>query len=81
MELEVTEKIRAGRYERSDGSTIYRNSCRDRVLEARVERVDLKIPKLREGSYFPSMLKPRCRAERALVSVIQEAYIHGTSTH
>lgn len=58
------------RYERSDERTIYGNGYRDRVLETRVGRVDLKIPKLREGSYFPSMLEPRLRAEKALVSVI-----------
>lgn len=80
MELEVAEKIRAERYERSDERTTYRNGYRDRALETRVGRVDLKIPKLREGSYFPSMLEPRRRAEKALVSVVQEAYVHGVST-
>lgn len=80
MELEVAEKIRAERHERSDERTTYRNGYRDRALETRVGRVDLKIPKLREGSYFPSMLEPRRRAEKALVSMVQEAYVHGVST-
>lgn len=80
MELEVAEKVRAERYERSGERTTYRNGYRDRALETRVGRVDLKIPKLREGSYFPSMLEPRRRAEKALVSVVQEAYVHGVST-
>lgn len=57
------------RYERSDQRSTHRSGCRDRVLETRAERVNLKVPKLREGSYFPNMLEPRRRAERALVRV------------
>src|SRR5690606_40917147 len=48
--------------------------------ETRVGPVNLRIPKLREGSYFPSLLEPRRRAEKALVAVVQEAYVHGVST-
>lgn len=80
MELEVSEKIGAERYERNDRRTTYRNGYRLREWETRVGTVNLRIPKLREGSYFPSFLEPRRLAERALVAVIQEAYVHGVST-
>ncbi len=80
MESEVTELLGAAPWERSDGRRGYRNGSRQRDWDTRLGRVSLQIPKLREGGYLPSFLEPRRRAERALVSVIQEAYVHGVST-
>lgn len=80
MELEVAVKTGADRYERTNDRKVYRNGYRDRLWDTRVGRIDLKVPKLREGSYFPSLLEPRRRAEKALLTVVQEAYIHGVST-
>jgi putative transposase len=80
MEIEVKQQIGAGRYERTEDRTTYRNGYRDREWQTRVGEVPLKIPKLREGSYFPSLLEPRRQAEQALLSVIQQAYIQGVST-
>lgn len=80
MELEVSKQIGASLHERSSERQTYRNGYRDRAWETRVGTVNLRIPKLREGSYFPSLLEPRRRAEKALVSVVQEAYVHGVST-
>ena len=80
MELEVRDKIGAQRYERSDRRTTYRNGYRLREWETRVGTVNLRIPKLGDGSCFPSFLEPRRLAERALVAVFQEAYVHGVST-
>jgi len=80
MELEVESQIGAGRHERSDTREAHRNGYRERSLETRVGTMNLKIPKLRSGSYYPSFLEPRRRSEQALVSVIQEAYVKGVST-
>mgnify|MGYP006274142011 CR=1 FL=1 len=80
MEFEVDGVVGAGRHERSESRTTYRNGHRDRTLETRLGSLDLKIPKLRQGSYFPGFLEPRKTAERALVAVIQEAWIQGVST-
>ena len=80
MELEVKEKAGAGLYERSQDRVTYRNGYRERQWDTRVGSVSLEIPRLREGSYFPSLLEPRRRAEQALLSVIQEAYVLGVST-
>jgi putative transposase len=80
MELEVAVKTGAGRYERTNDRKVYRNGYRDRIWDTRVGQIDLKIPKLRQGSYFPSLLEPRRRAEKALLTVVQEAYVHGVST-
>jgi transposase-like protein len=80
MEFEVEGLVGAGRHERSDERTTYRNGHRERSLETRLGTLDLKIPKLRQGSYFPGFLEPRKTAERALVAVIQEAWIQGIST-
>jgi hypothetical protein len=77
MELEVSEQVGAGRYERTPERKTYRNGYRERVWETRVGQIPLRIPKLRQGSYFPSLLEPRRRAERALVSVVQEASLSG----
>ena len=80
IELEVSRQIGAERHERSAERVTYRNGYRERAWDTRVGTIDLRIPKLRKGSYFPSLLEPRRRAEKALVAVIQEAYIHGVST-
>src|SRR3712207_574617 len=80
MEAEVTAQIGAGRYERSDERTTQRNGSRPRSWDTRVGTLELQIPKLRTGSYFPSWLEPRRRAEQALVAVIAEAYVQGVST-
>jgi hypothetical protein len=80
MEAEVTERVGAGRYERNDARRTHRNGYRDRAWETRVGEMPLHIPKLRQGSYFPSFLEPRRRAEKALLAVIQAAYVEGVST-
>jgi putative transposase len=80
MELEVEEHLGAGRYERIAERAGYRNGYREREWDTRVGTIDRKVPRVRDGSYFPSLLDPRKRAERALVSVVQEAYVHGVST-
>src|SRR3712207_6612747 len=80
MEAEVTAQIGAGRYERSDERTTQRNGSRPRSWDTRVGTLELQIPKLRTGSYFPSWLEPRRRAEQALVAVVAEAYVQGVST-
>lgn len=80
MDAEVTALVGAERHERSDDRTAYRNGTRVRTWDTRVGTVELAIPKVRPGSYFPSLLQPRRRAEQALLTVIQEAYVHGVST-
>jgi putative transposase len=80
VELEAEQVIGAGPYERSDGRKTYRNGHRQRTWETRVGEIPLQIPKLREGTYFPSLLEPRRRSEQALLSVIQTAYVQGVST-
>ncbi|MCI4684622.1 IS256 family transposase [Rhodoblastus acidophilus] len=80
MDFDVDNLIGAGRYERSDVRTTQRNGYRPRELDTRLGTLELKIPKLRKGSYFPGFLEPRKTAERALVAVIQEAWIQGVST-
>jgi putative transposase len=80
METEVAGLIGADRYERTSDRQTYRNGYRLRTWDTRVGTIELAIPKLRAGSYFPSLLEPRRRAERALLAVVQEAYVHGVST-
>lgn len=80
IEAEATEKIGAGAYERTPARVTYRNGAREREWDTRVGTVNLSIPKLRQGSFFPSLLEPRRRTEKALVAVVQEAYVHGVST-
>ena len=80
MEAEVAAQIGAGRYERSDERSTQRNGYRTRPWDTRVGTLELQIPKLRQGSYFPSWLEPRRRAEQALVAVVAEAYVQGVST-
>ena len=80
VEFEAEQQIGAGRYERSPERTTYRNGHRERVWETRVGEIPLRIPKLREGNFFPSLLEPRRRAEKALLAVVQAAYVQGVST-
>jgi transposase-like protein len=80
MELEVQGLTGAGHGERSPERLVQRNGYRDRDWQTRAGTVELRIPKLRKGSYFPGFLEPRRLAEKALTAVIQEAYIQGIST-
>ncbi|HUZ49125.1 MAG TPA: IS256 family transposase [Candidatus Dormibacteraeota bacterium] len=80
MEFEVENRCGAPYGERGVPRANSRNGYRDRTWETRAGSIDLKIPKLRQGSYFPGFLEPRRTAEKALVAVIQEAYIQGIST-
>ena len=74
MDAEVSAQIGAEHGERSPERVTYRNGYRNRTWDTRVGTMELHIPKLREGSYFPSLLEPRRRSEKALLSVIQQAY-------
>lgn len=80
MELEVGAATGAGYGEKTAERLAQRNGYRDRTWETRAGTVDLRIPKLRKGSYFPGFLEPRRMAEKALTAVIQEAYVQGIST-
>jgi transposase-like protein len=80
IEAEVAAVIKAGRHERVEERVTYRNGHRPRICDTRVGRLELELPKLRQGSFLPSLLEPRRRIERALWAVIQEAYVHGVST-
>ncbi len=80
MEFEVANRIGAERHERNSDRQTYRNGYRERPLHTRLGTLELQVPKLRQGSYFPSFLEPRRLAERALTAVIQEAWIGGMST-
>src|ERR1700729_2882972 len=80
MEMEVAALTGADHGERSPDRQVLRNGYRDRDWETRAGTVELRIPKVRKGSYFPGFLEPRRLAEKALTAVIQEAYIQGIST-
>jgi len=80
MEAEVSELIGAERGERTPERLTHRNGYRSRSWSTRAGELELAIPKIRRGSYFPSFLEPRKRSEQALVSVVQEAYVAGVST-
>src|SRR6516225_3380501 len=75
MEADVEGLIGAGRYERSGERSTWRNGYRERTLDTRLGSLQLRIPKLRQGSYFPPFLEARKSSEKALVAVIQEAWI------
>src|SRR5262249_27787774 len=79
METDVEGLIGAGRYERNGERTPWRNGPRDRTLDTRLGALQLRIPKLRQGSYFPPFLEARKSSEKALIAVIQEAWIGGVS--
>ena len=80
MEMEVEGRTGAAKGARTPLREAQRNGYRERDWDTRAGRIELAIPKLRKGSYFPSFLEPRRTAEKALVAVIQEAYVHGVST-
>ena len=80
MELEVGAKTGAGCGEKSADRLAQRNGCRDRDRQTRAGNVELRIPRLRSGSCFPSFPEPRRAVEKALTAVIQEACVHGVST-
>jgi putative transposase len=80
MAAEVAAKVGAELGEPSLERSTHRNGYRPRGWDTRVGSMELAIPKLRQGSYFPSFLEPRRRAEQALVAVVQEAYVNGVST-
>ncbi len=80
MEAEAEGQCGAGRHERSAERVNRRNGYRERSLETRIGTMELRIPKLRTGSYLPSFLEARKTSEKALVAVVQEAYIKGVST-
>jgi putative transposase len=80
MEMEVEGLTGAAYGEKNAARLAQRNGYRDRTWETRAGTVELRIPKLRKGSYFPGLLEPRGIAEKALTAVVQEAYVHGVST-
>ena len=80
IEAEAAAKIGAGRYERCEERQTHRNGHRSRTLSTTSGDIEVKIPKLRSGSFFPSLLEPRRRIDKALHAVIMEAYVHGVST-
>ncbi len=80
IEAEATGVIGAGRYERSDTRSIQRNGQRLRLVSTATGDLQVGIPKLRRGSFFPSVLEPRRRIDQALHAVIMEAYVSGVST-
>jgi len=80
MDMDVETLCGAGYGERSAERANSRNGYRERMWETRAGTIELKLPKLRSGSYFPGFLEPRRTAEKALTAVVQEAYIQGVST-
>ena len=80
MEVEVAQHLGAERYERTGERRGERNGYRGRDWDTRVGTIELRVPRVRDGGYFPSLLEPRRRAERALVAVVREAYVQGVST-
>mgnify|MGYP001550031534 FL=1 len=80
IDAELSESIGAKPHERTETRTNRRNGARSRVLSTPAGDVELRIPKVREGAFFPSLLEPRRRVDRALWAVIMTAYVTGTST-
>jgi transposase-like protein len=80
IETEASQQVGAGRYERTDTRVTDRNGSRPRLVATRAGDVELRIPKLRKGSFFPAILQPRRRIDQALYAVVMEAYVNGVST-
>jgi putative transposase len=80
IDAEVTAQIGAAPHERTPGRVTRRNGYRDRALTTAAGDLELRIPKLRSGSFFPSLLERRRRIDQALFAVVMEAYVTGTST-
>ena len=80
IEAEATEAIGAEAWERGPGRVTHRNGHRPRVLSTKAGDLQLGIPKLRKGSFFPEILEPRRRIDQALYAVVMEAYVNGVST-
>jgi putative transposase len=80
IELEAAQAVGALPYQRSPERTTHRNGYRERLLSTKAGDLELRIPKLRQGSFYPSLLEPRRRIDRALWAVVMEAYVHGVST-
>jgi len=80
IEVQATQAVGAARYERSDERVTERNGHCDRVLTTKAGDLELAIPTLRKGSFFPSILEPRRRIDQALYAVVMEAYVSGVST-
>ena len=80
FETEASERIGAGRYERTEARVTDRNGSRPRLVATQAGDVELRIPKLRRGSFFPAILEPRRRIDQALHAVVMEAYVNGVST-
>jgi transposase-like protein len=81
IEMEVEEHVGAARHECSPGRVGQRNGYRERNWDTRMGTIELKVPRVMDSSYFPSLLEPRRRAERALAAVVQEAYVHTALDH
>ena len=80
IETEAGEQIGAGRYQRTETRVTDRNGSRPRLVVTQAGDVELRIPKLRKGSFFPAILQPRRRIDQALYAVVMEAYVNGVST-
>ena len=80
MDAEVTQHVGAEKYQRNPERTGQRNGYWERQWDTRVGTIDLQVPRVRDGSFFPTLLEPRKRAEKALLAVVQEAYVQGVST-
>ncbi|MTB73259.1 IS256 family transposase, partial [Arsenicicoccus sp. MKL-02] len=80
IETEAAQVIGAARYERAPGRTTERNGSRPKLLTTKGGDVTVAVPKLRQGSFFPSVLEPRRRIDQALYAVVMQAYVHGMST-
>jgi putative transposase len=80
IETEAVEHIGAGRYERTESRVTDRNGSRPRLIATQACDIELRIPKLRNGSFFPTILEPRRRIDQALYAVVMEAYVNGVST-
>src|SRR5579883_1298262 len=80
MDAEVTQQLRAAPHERTPERTGQRNGHRERQWDTRVGSITLPVPRVRDGSYYPTLLEPRRRAERAVLAVVQEADVQGVST-